>query len=76
MAGPDSELIGINTLPWERTSLVKLPKEAGKYITQKSTDSEDGGYAFVTSKGPGLARVQEISAASPKVSGKLHHGYL
>lgn len=72
MSGPDTQLIGVNTLPWGRTSLVRLPKEAGKYVSQKSTDENEGGYTFVTSKGPGLAWVQEISPASPRVSGKSY----
>lgn len=72
MSGPDTQLVGVNTLPWGRTSLVKLPKHAEKYVSQKFTDDSEGGYTFVTSKGPGLAWVQEVSPASPRVSGRPH----
>lgn len=68
--GPDTELVGINTLQWPRTELVKLPKEALNYASQACADGTEGGYAFLTSTDSSLATVQNIDAASPKVSGK------
>lgn len=41
-----------------------------KYAGQACADGTEGGYVFLASTDSSLATIQDINAASPKVSGK------
>jgi len=60
--GPDTKLFAVNTLPWDRTELVKLPKEAAGPC-QKGADGSE--YGFLGAEG-----LVQISEDSPKVTGE------
>ncbi|KAL7266692.1 Glycoside hydrolase, 38 vacuolar alpha mannosidase [Rhizina undulata] len=53
----------INTLPWARSEVVKLPKYAFDGVFPQNEVHGYGGYGILSSEGPGLATcVEEISA--------------
>lgn len=62
--GPDTEPFAVNTLPWDRTELVKLP---GHLIGDSQAASVGGKYAFLGTKG-----VVEVAEGGPRAYGKRH----
>jgi len=61
--GPDTKPFAVNTLPWDRTELVKLPEEAAG-ACQKGADGSE--YGFLGTEG-----LVQISEDSPKVTGEF-----
>jgi len=61
--GPDTKPFAVNTLPWDRTELVKLPKEVAG-ASQKGADGS--GYGFLGTEG-----LVQISEDGPKVTGEF-----
>ncbi|KAI5790319.1 glycosyl hydrolases family 38 N-terminal domain-containing protein [Geopyxis carbonaria] len=62
----ETKPLAINTHPWKRTELVKVPKSSQKSIIQSASD--DHAYALVTSSGSGFAEEVAFPAdKAPKV---------
>ena len=61
--GPDTKPFALNTLPCDRTELVKLPKEVAG-ASQKGVDSSE--YGFLGTEG-----FVQISEDGPKVTGEF-----